>query len=132
MEYRVAKWVTHVVGGSYIAAATLFALIWLVVAVAHGDVEILLSSMTRKWLVWGALYVFSIYLVYSLKEKSIRRRLLSWSFSILFHVCLLSYIAIVLDAGIGAFIIGIPETVIIALSVIGLVSCITSRNARDG
>ena len=130
MEQRVAKWITHIVGGSYIAAAMLFALIWLVVALANGDFEVLLSATTFKWFFWGVLYIFSIYLVYSLKDKDIRRRLVSWLFSVFFHLSLLSYVAIALEAGVAAFIVGIPETIIVLLSTIGLALCVWSHCQR--
>lgn len=127
MEQRVARWITHIVGGSYIVAAMLIALIWFIVSIANGDFDILLSTTTLKVIFWGLLYIFSIYLVYSLKGKNIKRRLASWSFSVLFHVSLLLYVEIVFDAGVAAFIIGIPETIIIFLSSIGLASCIWSH-----
>ena len=129
MEYRIANWITTVVTGSYIAGIMFLALIWLVVAIVSGDFEILLSSTTHKWFFWGGLYIFSLYLIGTLKEKKFRRRIISWGFSILFHLALLTYVALELKAGIAAFVVGIPESIIAVLSCIGLVFCIRSSSS---
>ena len=128
MEYRIANWITTVVTGSYIAGVMVLALIWLVVAIGSRDFDILLSSTTHKWFFWGGLYVFSLYLIGTLRDKSMRRRILSWAFSIAFHLSLLIYVAVALNAGLATFVIGIPESIIVLLSCTGLGFCLSHRH----
>ena len=127
MENRIANWIVTAVSVSYIAGIMLFALIWLIIAISSGDFGILTSSTTHKWFFWGGLYLLSLYLIGTLKGKNISRRVTSWVFSILFHLSLLAYISLALDAGVAAFVVGMPEAVITFLSCIGLWFCLRSH-----
>jgi hypothetical protein len=127
MEQRIANWITYVVGGSCIATVMVIALIFFLVEIVNGNFSAVIDATTFKWLFWGLLYFVSIYLVSSLQGKSARRRLASWLFSVIFHLSLLSYVAIALEAGTAAFVIGIPETVVALLSSIGAALCIGSN-----
>ncbi|MBQ1783594.1 MAG: hypothetical protein II007_08075 [Gammaproteobacteria bacterium] len=131
MEQRVAGWITSMVLRSYIAGAMVAALLWVLLNMANGHVPDLASMTTIKWLLWSGGYVLSLYLVYSLASKSRNSRLAIWLFSILFHLSLLFYIAIILDAGILVLLIGLPEAIITILSAIGLTSCIRSQPMRS-
>lgn len=126
MEYRIANLITGVVTASYLCMFILLGLIGFFVTIGSGNFKILLKSTTYIWFLWGTLYVLSLYLVGTLKEKSTRRRVISWSFSIVFHVSLLLYLAVALNAGFAVFVIGIPECIITILSCIGLVLSIRS------
>lgn len=66
----------------------------------------------------------SLYLASSLEGASVKRRLASWSF---FYLSLLLYVAIVLEVGVAAFVIGISEILVVLLSSLGLVLCIWSN-----
>lgn len=128
MEQRVAGWITSMVLRSYIVGAMVAALLWVLLNMANGRVPDLASMTTIKWLLWGSGYVLSLYLVYSLATKSRNERLAIWLFSTFFHLSLLFYIAIMLDAGILVLLIGLPETIITVLSAIGFVYCIRSKS----
>ncbi|MEP0176286.1 MAG: hypothetical protein ABJD02_02055 [Paraglaciecola sp.] len=98
----------------------------MVIDLARGQYDILYSPTTAKFTVAGVLYIFSLYLVGTLSGKPLRRRILSWAFSVAFHAGLLLYIGIVLDAGGVAMIFGMAETIILILSVVGLLLCVQS------
>ena len=120
MEDRISNWITRVVGGSYIVLVIFGALALLIMDVARGDYDILYSPTTAKFTITGVLYILSLYLVGTLPGKGNSRRIYSWVFSIAFHAGLLLYIAIALEAGSVAIILGFPETIILILSILGL------------
>ncbi len=117
MGYYYSNWL-------YVMAVLFLALIWLIVALAHGEFAILASPTTIKFMVVGALYILSVYLIASKPKMSEKHRLYSWLYSALFHGSLLVYIGVVFDLGAAAMAIGLVETIILMLSLIGLVSCV--------
>ena len=135
MEFRIANWITRIVGSSYFVLVSLGALFLFVADIVSGKYDVLLSPSVLKWFSLGILYTFSMYLVYTLPNKNARRGILSWSFSIIFHSSLIWYIAIELDLGGIVFALGTPEAIILILSLIGFFLCIwdvimATRNKR--
>lgn len=131
MEERLANWITRLVGGSYVLLAIFAALVILAIDLSRGDYDILYSPTTAKFTVVGVLYIVSLYFVATLVGKSIKRRIYSWLFSVVFHAGLLVYIGIALELGGVAMIVGMPETVILLLSSVGLILSVRSINQEN-
>lgn len=124
MEQRVAGWITDLVGGSVIAAILVVFAIFGVLEFIDSGFNGLASTWSTRGFIVFLLYVFAIYLVASLKDQSIIRRVASWSFSLVFHLGLLVYVGFALDSGVIALVVAIPEIAIAILSGIGLAYCL--------
>ena len=109
--------------GSY----TIFSFFVAILVILKEGTNIIHDSFMLNILIISTFYLISIYLVATISGKSPQRRLLSWLYSVLFHLSLLLYLAFLTELGIAALVVGIVETLILVLSVIGLSSHMYTR-----
>ena len=124
-EAKLSKWTLTVAGSSYLILGLLFVVLYAFSSVSDSSE---LSLFTIKSIVIAALYAISIFLVATLPNKHITRRLYSWGYSIVFHVGLLIYIYYQAELGFGIFVMLIPELVIAVLVTLGLCKVISSKD----
>jgi hypothetical protein len=118
MEEKLAKLSSGIVGGSFIVIGLVFVLL-------YGIPHLFTSGVTNnlfvvKAIVISIVYIYSVYLVATLPGKSIKRRAYSWSFSIIFHLCLLVYLGVFNNWGNTIIFIGMAETAILVFSILGV------------
>ncbi|WP_299178786.1 hypothetical protein [uncultured Neptuniibacter sp.] len=118
MEAQIARWISHIVGGSYIVMALVVLVFISLPEILSG--EILSNPFLLKAVGIAFVYILSIYLVATLPKKSVKRRACSWLFSIFFHGALLLYLGVWATWGVSILLAGFAESIILVLSVIGL------------
>ena len=102
-----------------LVAGVALILIYGVTMVVSGEYEVLKNPFFLKLFGISALYFVSVYLLNTLPSKSIKRRSVSWLFSIIFHAGLLFYLGVFMGFGGTILILGIAETIVLCLSLVG-------------
>ena len=118
MEERIANWISRGVGGSYIVFALIVLSAMAISKLLDG--ELFNDPFLIKALIIAILYVASVVIVATLPGKSVKRRAVSWVTSIVFHLGLLIYLGVFNEWGSAIFVVGIVETIILLLSLVGL------------
>lgn len=120
MEVKLAKIATAIVSGSYLAAGLLILLLFGLSAIALGRIEVVTNPFMAKVFFISGLYIVSVVLLATLPGKSVKRRAISWVYSIVFHSGFILYLAVFYEFGAVTLIFGIVETTILILSLLGL------------
>ena len=118
MEEKLAKWGSSIVGGSILLPVLLVLVTFSVPKIITG--EIMDDTFLQKSILIAVLYSISVYLLATLKGKVLKRRLLSWLYSVLFHASLLVYLGVFNKFGIAVLALGVVEVVVLGLSILGL------------
>jgi hypothetical protein len=122
MEEKLAKFASSIVGGSTILAGIILLLIFGAPMLINGELNMQKDAFILKIFLVASLYLVSIVLLATLPGKTVKRRSLSWGFSIIFHTGLLFYLGVTNQLGGIVFLLAIVETTILFLSVCGLSS----------
>lgn len=127
-EIKLSKWTLKIAMGSYLAFGLVVVLGY---ALSNLSQEFTLSPFVLKSILIAVLYSLSIYLVATLPNKNIRRRLWSWGYSVVFHVWLLIYMYFATDLGGAVFALLIPELIITLFVILGLIRAISLRKQES-
>lgn len=130
MEEKISKIATRIVGGSYLAAGLLIVLLFGIASIASRDFDVVKSPFMIKAFVISTLYILSVVLLVTLPGKDVIRRSISWGFSICFHAGFLVYLAVFNDFGSVAFLLGLVESLILSLSIVGLGVLVYNQGRR--
>lgn len=120
MEEKLAKIAVAAIGGSFLVAVIGLILIYGLTIIMSGEVELSDIPLMLKIIIPSALYVYSIYLLGTLPGKSRKQRSFAWVFSIAFHSGLLMYLGVVKGFCGAVFILGLAETIVLVLSLLGI------------
>lgn len=128
MEEKIENIATSVVGGSIVVMGLVFIGLIGLPLLLSGEVNLTLNSFATKVIIISILYLSSIFLVATIPGKTYRRKVISWVYSIIFHSCLLVYLYKVADFGVAVYVLGIPEIIILSLSVLGVILSIYNNS----
>ncbi|WP_163341172.1 hypothetical protein [Desulfopila sp. IMCC35008] len=122
MEEKISKIATSIVGGSFFISAFFLFLIFGSGALANEGIGLLFNPFVVKILIIVVLYATSIYFLATLPNKSRKRRLFSWCYSIVFHSVFLLYLWLMSGKENGVLVIGMAECLVLLFSIIGLLA----------
>ncbi len=119
-EEKIAKFTTSILGGSAVLTVLFMIGIFGLPVVLSDSFEFSESPFAQKVVIISILYLASIFLLSTLPGKEVKRRVISWVYSALFHAGLLIYFAIFANFGSTVFILGFVELTIFVSSLWGL------------